>query len=108
MELHYELKDVGPCHTVLRCVQTEEGVYVHQIPYIEQLVREYLSGDVTYGPKAETPKEGEASAGSTRSRRLHQTGTPTPSVQRTALKSDVDCCGDNAGHFICGFCISCV
>jgi hypothetical protein len=61
MACHYELKDVGTCKkfTGLRAVQTNSGVYVHQIPYIEMLIENYLdaSVDVNYSRTAGTPME---------------------------------------------------
>ena len=61
MRTYYELKDVGVCDTFtgLRAIQTEAGVYVHQIPYIRKLVQEYLQPgmDVEYSRKATTPME---------------------------------------------------
>ena len=61
MRTYYELKDVGVCDafTGLRAIQTGEGVYVHQIPYIRKLVKEYLQPnmEVAYSRKAATPME---------------------------------------------------
>ena len=61
MRTYYELKDVGVCDifTGLRAIQTDDGIYVHQIPYILKLVEEYLRPgmDIEYSRKANTPME---------------------------------------------------